>query len=317
MVRGNSRAILYKKGKQMGKKLKKKYNYLKYLLFVLPGLLVWFVFSLLPNIQIFYFAFIKWNGISAVKEFVGLDNLKNMLHDPFFITAFQNSIIYIIVLMVVQNSIALFLAIILRGNTRINKFFRTFFFSPLVLSTVIVAMIWGYMYDPNFGMINTFLHQVKLDKLAMNWLGTPVLSIVCVVLVHIWHNMGYPLTIILAGMQTIPETLYEAAKVDGAKKGKILTAITIPLLLPTLLRVSLLTIIGGTMAFDYTYALGSGGTAGVNSKLDTLSVFMYKSISNKQSIGFSAAIGLTLTAFVFVIFIIQFIASKKVEDSIN
>jgi len=301
----------------MYKHLKKKYDHLKYLIFILPAFVVWVIFSFYPNIQIFYYSFINWNGISPIKKFVGFDNLKNVINDPNFSPALKNSLIYIVSLLLIQNVIALFLAIILKNNSRTNKFLRTMFFSPLVLSTAIVAMIWSYMYDPNIGVINTFLHQIKLDKLALNWLGTPTLSIICVVLVHIWHNMGYAITLILAGMQTIPETLYEAAAVDGAKKTKIFTAITLPLLLPTLLRVSLLTIIGGAMAFDYAYALGSGGRASVTSEFDTLSVFMYKSISNKTNIGFSSIIGLILALFIFGIFIAQYIATKKVEDSFN
>jgi ABC-type sugar transport system permease subunit len=307
----------HRKENGLMRQLGRRSGYFKYLGFVLPGFLIWAIFSFLPNIQIFYLAFIKWNGISQAKEFVGLENLRNLLRDSYFLPVLINSIVYIVALLIVQNAVALLLALILKSNTRFNRFFRTLFFSPLVLSSAIVAMIWGYMYDANFGVINTLLDAIGLHSLSANWLGLTSGSILCIVLVHIWHNMGYPITIILAGLQTIQPSLYEAAEVEGAGKITVFAKITFPLLLPTLLRVALLTIIGGAMAFDYAYALGSGGRGGVVTVFDTLSVFMYKSISMKSNVGFPSMIGLLLGVFVFIIFILQYIATKKVEDSIG
>lgn len=302
----------------MNQSFKKKYNYLKYLLYIIPAFATWFIFALYPNLQIFYLAFVKWNGFSGPKVFVGFDNFQNVLFDPTFLPALKNAVIYMFALLIIQNVAAMFLALLLKRNSRGNSFFRTLFFSPLILSTAIVAMIWGFMYDPNIGVINTLLDTMGLSALKMNWLGVIGVSVICVVFVHIWHNMGYPITILTAGLQTIPDSLYEAAAVEGANKTTIFTKITLPLIMPTFLRVNLLTIIGGVMAFDYAFALGGGGRGtSVASEFETLSVFMYREMGSKQNVGLASSVGVMLALFVFVVFIAQFIATKKIEDSYN
>lgn len=293
----------------------KEYRHLKYLFFIFPGLLIWFVFGLLPNLQIFWLAFFRWNGVSKVKKYVGIQNFKEFYLDPTFSKVVTNTIFYVLFLLLVQTVISLLLAIILKDTTRSNNFFRALYFSPLVLSTAIVGMTWGYMYDPNLGVINQVLNTVGLKNLQQDWLGTPGMAILCVVIVHIWHNIGYPITIILAGLQTIPENLYEAASVEGASSAKSFFNITLPMIMPTLLRVALLTIITGAMAFDYVYILGSSTGQGVATEFDTLPAYMYRAFNT--NVGRPASIGVMLSLTMFMIFIVQYTVTKKVENSVN
>jgi raffinose/stachyose/melibiose transport system permease protein len=304
-----------KRGIDMESSLIRKYKHIKFLLYILPALLVWFILGLLPNLQIFYLAFYKWNGISKVKKYVGLDNFKQLLSDPNLMKVIYNTGFYILFLMVIQTVLAVLLAVILKKSTTHNNFFRTLIFSPIVLSTIMVGMTWGYMYDPNLGVINSFLDLVGLHSLQMNWLAIPRLSILCIVLVHIWHNMGIPLTLVLAGVQTIPNEIYESASVEGANAKRVFFSITLPLLMPTLMRVLLLTIIGGSLAFDYVYTMGSSLVA---NDYDTLAVYMYRAVAlGGGNVGRPSAVGVILALFIFTIFIIQYIFTKKVEDSYN
>lgn len=226
----------------------------------------------------------------------------------------MNTLNYILFLFVIQTTLSILLALILKKNTVHNKFYRTFFFLPLVFSSVMVGLTWSYMYDPNLGILNQILNLLGMHGFnGFDWLGTSTRGVLCIVIVHIWANIGYPITIITAGLLTIPETLYEAAEVEGATPLQVFKRITFPLLLPTLLRITLLTFSTGAMAFDYVLLLGS---AALPSPFDTWAVSMYKGIAG-TNLGISATTGVMLGVILMFVFLVQFIVTKKVEDSIN
>lgn len=276
----------------------------------------WFVFGLLPNVHLFYVAFFNWNGVSKVKIFTGLQNFKDVLNDIQIPRVVMNTVLYVLFLLVIQTVFALILAFALRKNTRKNIFFRTLFFLPLVLSTTVVGLTWGYMYDANLGMINTLLESVGLKSLQQNWLGVVVLSVFCVVMVHIWQNIGYPLTMLLAGMTGISRTLSEAASVEGASEGQIFFHITMPLLLPTLMRIILLTIVTGAIAFDYVFILSGGGSSTNAQPFDTIAAYMWRNIFSTYNYGKPAAISVFLSLTIFIVYIIQFFVTKRIEESL-
>ena len=276
----------------------------------------WFVFGLLPNVHLFYVAFFNWNGVSKVKIFTGLQNFKDVLNDIQIPRVVMNTILYVLFLLVIQTVFALILAFVLRKNTRKNIFFRTLFFLPLVLSTTVVGLTWGYMYDANLGMINALLELMGLKSLQQNWLGVVVLSVFCVVMVHIWQNIGYPLTMLLAGMTGISRTLSEAASVEGASEGQIFFHITLPLLLPTLMRIILLTIVTGAIAFDYVFILSGGGSSTNAQPFDTIAAYMWRNIFSTYNYGKPAAISVFLSLTIFIVYIIQFFVTKRIEESL-
>lgn len=297
----------------LSKGSRKRYNKYKYLLYIAPAFLIWFIFALIPNIDIFRLQFYKWNGVSPEKTFVGLDNFRVFANDPNVPQAITNTIIYVLFLCIVQTVLALGIAMALKKNTRINRAFRTFVFSPVVISSILVAIIWSYMFDPNLGVINTLLTNIGLENLALNWLGTPILGICCIAFVHMWHNLGYAVLFYLAGLQTIPDELYEAAAVSGANSVQAFFKVTLPLLAPTLTRVMLLTISTAAIAFDYVYALA--GSMAI-SEFDTLSVYMFRKISGSGSnFGLSAMVGSLIAMVVFITFIIQHFVTKRFENA--
>jgi ABC-type sugar transport system permease subunit len=281
---------------------------------MLPILIVWFTLTVYPNLEVIPLSFYKWNGISKDKPFVGFQNYETIISNPDFSRELLNTLLYILFLFVIQTVLALLFALILKNNTIHNKLFRTFFFLPLVFSSVMVGLTWSYMYDPNLGILNQLFSSVGLEVFNnFNWLGNSNRAVLCIVLVHIWANIGYPLTILIAGLQTIPASLYEAASVEGASASRTFFGITLPLLLPTLLRVTLLTLSTGAMAFDYVLLLGS---ARQTTAFDTWSVGIYKALLFPNQ-GLPAAKGVMLGIVMFFIFMMQYVVTKKVEDSIN
>ncbi len=290
---------------------------LKYFLFILPVFVLWVIFYMIPNIEIFPLSLYKWDGIAPVKTYVGFRNFKIISLDGAFWDCFKNTVAYILFMFIVSNIMSLLIGVLLKNNNRLNKFLRTLFFSPIVLSTIMVGMIWSYMYDPNIGIINSLLDVIGLDSLKQNWLGYPITGTMLIALVHFWHNAGTSITIIIAGLQTIPESLYEAANVEGANPIKTFFKITLPLIMPIYLRVMLLSIIGSSLAFDYPYTLG-----GPNQVIptDTLSVYMYKAISSTtylSNIGVPSAVGVILATFIFIMYLIQYMITKKIENSLE
>ena len=300
----------------MKKNFFERYGVYKRLFYIVPLVVFWFVFGLLPNVHLFYVAFFNWNGVSKVKIFTGLQNFKDVLNDIQIPRVVMNTILYVLFLLVIQTVFALILAFVLRKNTRKNIFFRTLFFLPLVLSTTVVGLTWGYMYDANLGMINALLELMGLKSLQQNWLGVVVLSVFCVVMVHIWQNIGYPLTMLLAGMTGISRTLSEAASVEGASEGQIFFHITLPLLLPTLMRIILLTIVTGAIAFDYVFILSGGGSSTNAQPFDTIAAYMWRNIFSTYNYGKPAAISVFLSLTIFIVYIIQFFVTKRIEESL-
>jgi ABC-type sugar transport system permease subunit len=289
----------------------------KKLFYIIPLTAFWFVFGLLPNIHLFYVAFFNWNGVSKEKIFVGLQNFKEVINDSQISRVVMNTVLYVLFLLVIQTVFALILAYSLKKNTKKNIFFRTLFFSPLVLSTTVVGLTWGYMYDTNLGMINTLLGAAGLKNLQQDWLGVVVLSVFCVVMVHIWQNIGYPITMMLAGMTGISHTLSEAASVEGANEVQIFFHVTLPLLAPTLLRIILLTIVTGAVAFDYVFILSGGGSSTNAQPFDTVAAYMWRNLSSTYNYGKPAAISVFLSLTIFCVYIVQFFVTKRTEEKIQ
>ena len=301
----------------MQKTFVQKYGYLKYMFYVLPGLIGLYIFAVYPNLQVFPLSFYKWNGVSKTKTFVGWQNISTTFNSPYFKQSLLNTISYILFLFVVQSIVALLLALILKKNTVHNKFFRTLFFFPLVLSTVMVGLTWGYMYDPNIGLINQILTKIGFSNFSsFAWVtdAHPIRATFFIVVIHIWHNIGYPITLLTAGLLTIPNDLYEAADIEGATARQVFTSVTMPLLLPTFSRITLLTVATGAMAFDYVFLMGS--SALIAAKYDTLAVGIYKDLAG-TNLGMSASKGVMLGVILFVVFMVQYVVTKKIENSIS
>lgn len=298
-------------------KIKKSYRKTwKHVLYVMPILIWWFIIAIYPRLEIFPMSLYEWNPVTSDKEFVGLyyfklmftRSLKYTLRDAY------NTCLYVFYLLVIQTVLAMILSVALQKSTRHNSFFRAFFFLPMVFSTSMVSLTWAYMYDPNVGIINNFMAIFQPDKypgvtfFEKNWM-----AILMVVLVHIWANIGYTITILSSGMSTISDDLGEAAKVDGATPWQSFWKITMPLMLPTILRNTLLTITTGANASDYQYLLGSRAQI---MEYDTWSTILYKNITMATDYGPVCAMSVVFFFVLGGLTIFQFVAMRKVEDAV-
>ncbi len=292
-----------------------KYGYFKYLLYIIPAFAVWFVLAVYPNISIYRISLFKWNVLPWKQMvWVGFDNFYNFLTNPAYSVLVFKTLLYIAALILIQTPLALFLSITIFSLRRMKGFFSALFFSPIVLSTIVVTLTWKYMYDPNLGVFNEMLKAAGLGDLAQNWLHLDIAPVFAVV-IHVWHKIGYPITIIMSGLTVIPDSLYDAADVDGVGRFQRFFHITLPLLMPTLLRILLLTIITGGLAFDYSYLLGPVSTNIFVEKVDTLSVWLYRG-GLQGNMGWPAAVGTILSVVFLAVYIVYHFVSKATERNI-
>ena len=293
----------------------RKHRYLRFALYTLPILIVWFVLSIYPHLEVIPLSFYKWSPMSRNKEFVGLFYYKMLFTHQWTETKryIVNTLLYVLYLFLIQTVLALLLALILQKNTRHNKFFRALFFLPMVFSSVMVSLTWSYMYDPNLGIINNILGSLGVGGYPGHSFFKPdAMALLCIVIVHIWANIGYPITIYTSGLQTISNDLYEAAKIDGCNIWQNFWRITFPLLLPTLLRTTMLTLTTGAMAYDYVLMMGSRMTM---VSFDTWASAIYKGITLDTNYGMVSAKSVLLFILMVVICVAQYLATKKAEDA--
>ena len=291
----------------------KTLQYMKYMLYVLPAFIIWLVFALYPNLQVLWLGFFKWNGIDPNMEFVGLENFRILFLQPELWRSALNTLLYVVFLLFFVLVVGTFVAVQLMHNSRLNRFYRSAVFFPFTLSAAAVGLTFGYLYDPFVGLYGTIINMLGLP-LAGNPLDTPGLGIFLIVVTHAWHGLGVPITICLAGLVGIPETLNEAATVDGAGSIRRFFFITLPLLTPTLSRIFLLNVIVGVMAFDYVFAIRS---ASIMQPFSTLSAQMYMLSRSGTNVGLSAATSLILSVMIVIVFVIQFITTNRAEEKIN
>lgn len=300
---------------QAGRAVRKRYRHYKYLIVLAPLLIVWAVLSVYPNISIIPLSFYKWNGLSQSKAFVGWQNFRVIFQNKtWFAKCFANTMFYTAVILGIQTLLSIALALALRKDTRFNKLSRSVVFLPIVLSSAAIGTAWTYIYDGNFGLLHNAFESLGLSgAAAFNYLSGRYNALFFIAIVQIWAGLGVPVTLLIAGLNSIGEEQYEAARIDGASPRQINWKITLPQLLPTILRVMLLTINGAVMSFDYVFLVGGTAVGGVAKSYDTWAVTIYKNLTS-DNYGMVAANSTVLAALMFVILVVQYFATKKAED---
>ncbi len=274
-------------------------------LFLAPALLSIFIFFFLPVIAAFVMSFTDF-GIYSIADwkytrFIGLDNYINLINDPLFWQAFKNTFYFVIVAGPLSVLVSLITAIML--NSKFAKFkslFRLSFFLPVVTTLVAVSIVWRFIYHPHFGLLNYFLGFFGIAPI--DWLGDPDWAMPSIILLAVWKNFGYNMIIFTAGLQNIPLQLYEAAEVEGANAWQKFYRITLPMLAPTTLFISIITLIGFFQLFAEPYIMTQGGP--LNSTLSIVQ-YMYQEGFRWWNMGYSAALAFVLFAVIFTGTIIQ------------
>lgn len=250
-----------------------------YVAFLLPALFFYVVFMLYPLVSSLGLSLFSWNGYGA-KTFVGLANFRRLFGDPSYSARFwgalKNNALFFLFTVVLQNCIALLLAAFLNiRRLRGAKFFRSVLYIPATLSIIVVGFLWSLIYNPLWGPLNHTLGAVGLGALKRAWLGSPHTALLAISVANAWQYTGVPMIMFLAGMQAIPDELYEAASLDGASGSRQFWGITFPLIRPVMFVISTIVFVSNFSAFEIIYAM-AGTTGAPNYSTDILGTFFYR-----------------------------------------
>lgn len=255
-------------------------------LFLMPGALVYLTIIVVPAFYSLYLSFFKWNGVAPVKRFVGLGNYINLItKDVVFGIALRNNIIWVLLSLCVTASLALLFAMLINKRFAGRTLVRGVLYFPYILSGIVVSIIWNWVYHPQMGLLNSIMGVIGLPK--QTFLADTSTALICVFIASFWHSVGQPMILFLAGLQTIPNELMEAAFIDGASKPQVFTRITIPMLSETFVIVFATQIIQSFKIYDMVRAMTGGGPA---QSTQTLATWMITQTYSFTSIGTGTAI---------------------------
>ncbi len=269
------------------------------LLFILPALIGFGVFLVWPTLRGIYLSFTKFNLLTP-PEFNGLDNYVRMIHDPVFWNALKVTLYYVILNIGFQTVIALVIAVMMQRLTQ-RTWLRGIVLTPFLVSNVVAAMVFLWILDYQLGIGNTILHAIGVDRIA--FLSSDTWVIPTIAFINVWRHVGYTALLIFAGLQTIPETIYEAARVDGAGEVRMFRSITVPLLRPILSLVLIITVVGSFQVFDTVAVTSKGGPANAS---NVIQYYIVDQAFNRSHFGYGAAISVLLFVILIVVALVQF-----------
>ncbi|GAA4467730.1 carbohydrate ABC transporter permease [Phytohabitans houttuyneae] len=286
-------------------------------LFLAPAMALFIVLVVGPIALAMYTSLFKWNGFGGLPEnFVGLDNFRRLLEDEVFLGDLKRGLILVLLSVVVQLPVALGLALLLNQPMRGRAFYRLVFFAPYVLSEVITAVLFTMIFSPNQGLIDQSLSALGLESLQQEWLADTSTVLYALFFVISWKYFGLHMILYLAGRQSIPKELNEAALTDGAGTWQVFRHVTLPLLGPTI-RISIfLSIIGAIQLFDMVWVLTGGGP--IHSS-ETMAVTMFQYGFRRSEVGYASAISVAmfLISLVFALLYQRFVMRRDIEGAIT
>ena len=276
--------------------------------FILPCLIGLIVLNIIPIFQTIYQSFFKVGAFGRGYEFIGTQNYQRLFSDPDVLSATWNTLKYALIEVPASIFIALVLAVLLNKNIRGKTLFRAIFFIPMVAAPAAVAMVWKWLYNSRFGLINHLLDSIGLP--SVDWVTNPNIAIISVAVIGIWSIIGYNMVLFIAGLQEIPKDFYEAASIDGAGSVYQFFKITIPLISPTMFFVVVTRVIAGLQVFDTIFMLITEQNPAFK-KTQSLVYLFYKSAFVENNKGYGSAIVVFLLFIIMIITVIQMIVQKK------
>ena len=273
-------------------------------IFILPTMIGLIILNIYPMIQTVIQSFYKTGDFGKGNIFVGLKNYQKVFGDGEIWQAFWNTIKYALVEVPISVVLGLLLAVLLNKKMKGRGVFRTIFFLPMVVAPAAIAMVWKWLYNSNFGLINNIFH------IKVNWISNPNIAIFSIAVIGIWSVIGYNMVLFLAGLQSVPRDYYEAASLDGATGWQQLTRITIPLISPTIFFIVVTRVIGAMQVFDLIYMLIDLNNPAWK-KTETLVSLFYKYSFEQSKKGYGAVVVVLLLAVIMVLTVIQLNGQKK------
>lgn len=260
------------------------------LFFLFPALIFFVLIVLLPIFISGYYSTLDWDGLKK-PVFVGLQNYIDLFTSSTssFVQSIKNSLYFVIVSVFIQLPISLFLALVLANGVKGEKFFLNVFFIPVIISTVVIGQLWMKIYNPDYGLLNSFLKSIGLGSMAKTWLADPTTALGASFVPTLWQYVGYHMLLMYAAIKSIPTDIYEAAKLDGASGVKMAFKITIPLIKPMLKVCVTFSVIGALKIFDLVYVLTNGGP---NHASEVPSTLLVNNIFVRGMYGYGSAIAI-------------------------
>jgi multiple sugar transport system permease protein len=275
--------------------------------FIAPVMLGLLVFTYLPTVASFLLSFCYWNLLGA-PQWVGWENYQRLLAEPSFAKVALNTGLFVVVSTIAKIVVGLGLAVLLQAVVRGKTFFRTAYFLPYITPMIGVSLVWGWLYDPQAGLFNSVLQALHLINAPVAWLYTPQTAMAAVLLLEVWKSVGYTMVLFLAGLQAIPESVYESARIDGASPWQAFWRVTLPMVSPTLFFVSLISIIQSLQAFDSIYLLTQGGPE----QSTAVAVYwVYKNAFEFYRVGPASALAYVLFVVILVLTLVQWRLRKR------
>lgn len=284
---------------------KRRRALLSVLLFLLPAVAVYTVFRMGPALASLFYGFTDWNGLDKDFKLVGFSNYIEALGDPLVRTAIGNTVLYSVIVVILQNGLGLFFAVLLDKTWLKGKnFFRVTLFLPAVLNTAAICFIWSTILSPTIGVWKPVTQALGLAGLAPgDPLGSAKTALVSVALVNVWQYIGYSMVIYLAGLQSVSKEYYEAAAIDGCSGPKLFWKITLPLIAPSITINVILTTVGTLKEFEHIYTMTAGGPGNASHVMGT--AIYQVAFGNTQRFGYGIAISTLLMLAIVVVTIIQ------------
>lgn len=276
-------------------------------LFLAPSLLLFTVFVALPVLAALGISFTDWDLFTAA-HFAGFQNYADLiLRDALFHKVLLNTVLYVIGTVPVQMALALGVALLLNRGVWGETALRVIYFLPVVSSTVAVALVWSWIFNSNFGVLNALLNALGVQNPPV-WLGNSGTALIALIIVAIWQGLGYSMVLFLAGLQNIPQEVYEAGALDGAVGWRQTLHLTLPLLSPTTFFVTIVSLIGSFQVFDLAFVMTKGGPANAT---NTLVYYVYQNAFEFYRMGYGSAAAMILFAIILAITLAQYRLQRR------
>ena len=278
-------------------------------LFLLPALIIYLSIIVIPSFYSLFLSFHIWRGGKSEMEFVGLRNyIQVFTQDSTFKIAIKNNLIWVGLTMIITVTVALMLALLLNKSFKCRTVVRGILYFPYILSGVVVGMVWTWVYQPQYGLYNSVMEAIGLETLKFSWLAEPSTSFYAVYLGSMWHTVGQPMILFLAGLQTVPVDLIEAARIDGANRFQVFIKVTIPQLRETFFIVYATQFISAMKVYDIVKTMTNGGPA---ESTNTLGTLMVKQTFDFANFGTGAAISWIMIIILLIVIVPYVIKMSK------
>ncbi len=277
-------------------------------LFIAPVIVLFGIFRVIPALQTLLYSFYKVELLRGRFTFIGLENFSSLLTDEIFRRATVNTLTYVVVIVPISAFLGLLLAVLFNAKFHLKEFFKAVYFSPMVTSTVAAAMVWWWMYNPQFGIFNVLLKLAGIPE--QPWLMSSRMALPAIIIFSIWKTLGYNMIIYLAGLQAIPQQFYEAATIDGASAFGRFWRISVPLLAPTTTFILIYNGILAFQVFDQVFVLTGGGPA---NSTNVVVLDLYRQAFERYNFGYAAAEAMILFIFILGVTVLQWVYSKRFE----